>query len=63
MGPDDRRGLFQQRRRLPHRGEAFDAGEQPFLEALGGACVQLEVRGPDHRVDHFPPGARDASAG
>jgi hypothetical protein len=60
---DDRRGLFQQRRRLPNSGQPFDASEQPFVEAAGRTRTQLQARGADDRVHHLPRRARDAAAG
>ena len=62
-GADDARGLFEQRRGLLTPGRCSTRASSAFVEALGAARAQLEVRGADHRVDDFAGGAGDAAVG
>jgi hypothetical protein len=60
--PHQRRGLFQQRRCLPDCGQAFDAREQAFIEAVGAASAELQARWTRHRAGHFARRAGDGGA-
>ena len=59
----NRRGLFEQRRRLLDAWKLFDAFQQLFFKTVCAARAQLQARRADHRMDDFACGARDALAG
>ena len=61
-GAVQRRGLLQQRRGAQHPGQAFDAPQQAFVEAVGAARAQLQRGGADDRVHDFLRRAGDAAA-
>jgi hypothetical protein len=58
---DDGRGLFEDLGGLLDSGEAFDPGEQVFIESFRAACMELEVCRPGNRVYYACSRASEAA--